>query len=126
VGRASTLRRSAERRRDRERASLERLSRSGLETDDLDALRAALEALPLELRQVVELRALPLDSSGRYSAVSLRPGTYRLELMNQGGREATFSLKMALAGQQPLKPGKLLGETEVRAGETARLDAAVR
>jgi carboxypeptidase family protein len=70
--------------------------------------------------------ALPLDSSGRYSAVSLRPGTYRLELIKQGGREATFSLKMTLAGQEPLEPGKLLGETEVRAGETARLDAAVR
>jgi RNA polymerase sigma-70 factor (ECF subfamily) len=58
VGRASSLRRSAERRRERERASLERLSRSGLETDNLDALRAAMEALPLELRQVVELRYL--------------------------------------------------------------------
>ena len=69
---------------------------------------------------------LPLDSSGRYSAVSLRPGTYRLELMQIGGREATFSLKMALAGQQPLEPGRPLGETEVRAGETAKLDAAVR
>jgi len=70
--------------------------------------------------------ALPLDSSGRYSAVSLRPGTYRLELMQTGGREATFSLKMALAGQQPLEPGRPLGETEVSAGETAKLDAAVR
>jgi len=58
VGRANTLRRSAERRRERERVSLEKLARGGLETDDVEMLRAALEALPFELRQVVELRYL--------------------------------------------------------------------
>ena len=69
---------------------------------------------------------LRLDSSGHYGAVSLRPGTYRLELVDPGSREGNLSPKMVLAGEPSATPGKLLGETEVRAGETARLDAAVR
>src|SRR5688572_2290089 len=103
VGRASTLRRSAERRRERERASLERLSRGGLATDDLDTLRVALESLPLELRQVIELRYLaemPTREIAEVLSISERAVRLRAEKAREAlrGRLAPIVCGVLAAG----------------------------
>jgi len=56
IGRASGIRRAAERRKAREQSAVRRAGEEGLPAADLDELRARVRELPDELRTVVELR----------------------------------------------------------------------
>ncbi len=80
--RVNQLRRSADRRRKRERESFQHANRDGLLPEDYDALYKEIERLPADLRTTVELRYLAGLSGrdvGRILAISESAVSQRLD-----------------------------------------------
>jgi hypothetical protein len=74
--------------------------------------------------------SFPVDRSGRFEAQGLRPGTYRISVKSRAYRRGRFEETgpgWGISMPEPVGPEKtgVLGEVEIRPGETARLHAKV-
>jgi RNA polymerase sigma-70 factor (ECF subfamily) len=121
AGRAANLRRSDERRRAREAAGVRSASEDGLSAADLDALNAAIGALPEDLRAPLQLRYLA-GLSNREIAATLGIAERTVEERLRRGRD---TLREALS-RTALSFGAVLaalesGTAAIPAGLVARL-----